>query len=115
MRHCVLQLNVAQFGTHLPMHTTASHRRSNRLVARVTQDDKTLLERAAELEGCSVAMFVVSRIRAAAEDVVRRHDTVKLNQAESLRFVQALLGKPKAPTKRLKAALGLHRDTVTEC
>lgn len=96
------------------MPAIAPSRRTNRLVARVTQDDKTLLERAAGLEGCSVAVFVISHVRAAAEEVVRRHDTVKLNQVESRRFVEALLAKPKAPTKRLRAALDLHRNTVIE-
>lgn len=89
-------------------------RRSNRLVARITEDDKALLERAAGLEGCSVAVFVMSQVRAAAEEIVRRHDTVKLNQAESRRFVEALLAPAKAPTKRMRGALELHRKTVTE-
>lgn len=96
------------------MPALATSRRSNRLVARVTEEDKALLERAAGLEGCSVAVFVVSHVRAAAEEIVRRHDTVKLNQAESRRFVNALLAAPKAPTKRMRSALELHRKTVTE-
>jgi uncharacterized protein (DUF1778 family) len=96
------------------MPTVAKNRRSDRLVARVTPDDKALLERAAGLEGCSVAVFVISHVRAAAEEIVRRHDTVKLNQIESRRFVDALLAPVKAPTKRMRTALDLHRKTVTE-
>lgn len=98
-------------------HTLAHKRharRSNRLVARVTSDDKALLERAAGLEGCSVAVFVISHVRAAAEEIVRRHDTVKLSQTESRRYMEALLAPVKAPTKRMRAALELHRKTVTE-
>jgi uncharacterized protein (DUF1778 family) len=96
------------------MPAAATTRRSNRLVARVTSDDKALLERAASLEGCSVAVFVISHVRAAAEEVVRRHDTVKLNQAESRRFVEALLSPIKEPAKRMRTALDLHRKSVTE-
>lgn len=96
------------------MPATATLRRSNRLVARVTSEDKALLERAAGLEGCSVAVFVLSHVRAAAQEVVQRHDTVKLNQEESKRFVNALLGPAKAPNKRVRAALKLHGSTVTE-
>lgn len=96
------------------MPAFATSRRSSRFVARVTADDKALLERAAALEGCSVAVFVISHMRAAAEEIVRRHDTVKLNQSESRRFVKALLSPVKAPTKRMRAALQLHRKTVTE-
>ncbi len=99
---------------HKPMPAFATSRRSSRFVARVTADDKALLERAAALEGCSVAVFVISHMRAAAEEIVRRHDTVKLNQSESRRFVKALLSPVKAPTKRMRAALQLHRKTVTE-
>jgi uncharacterized protein (DUF1778 family) len=88
--------------------------RSSRLVARISAEDKALLERAAGLEGCSVASFVVSRVREAAVEVVERHDSVKLNQAESRRFVAALLENPGSPTVRLKRALKLHRESVKE-
>lgn len=99
---------------HIIMPTTATSRRSDRLVARVTPEDKALLERAAGLEGCSVAVFVLSHVRAAAEDVVQRHDTIRLNQAESRRFVSALLAPVRQPNKRVRVALALHGKTVTE-
>ena len=96
------------------MPALANNRRSDRLVARVTPEDKALLERAAGLEGCSVAVFVISHVRAAAEEVVQRHNVVRLNQNESERFVKALMATPKQPTKRMSAALALHRTSVTE-
>ncbi|MCB1224307.1 MAG: DUF1778 domain-containing protein [Verrucomicrobiales bacterium] len=96
------------------MSTVASTLRSDRLVARVTPNDKALLERAAGIEGCSVAAFVVSCAREAAEKVVRRHETIQLNRAESLRFAKALLAPPKAPSKRLKEAVTHYRATVKE-
>jgi uncharacterized protein (DUF1778 family) len=97
-----------------PMSVTTTARRSDRLVARVTPEDKALLERAAGLEGCSVAVFVLSHVRAAAEEVVQRHDTTRLNQIESRRFVGALLAPVRQSTKRLRSALALHGKTVTE-
>jgi uncharacterized protein (DUF1778 family) len=96
------------------MSATLPQRRSSRLVARVTAEDKVLLERAAGIEGCSVAVFVISRVREAAEEVVRRHETIRLNRAESLRFAKALLASPRAPTKRQKEALSLYRKSVKE-
>ncbi|MBX7207846.1 MAG: DUF1778 domain-containing protein [Verrucomicrobiaceae bacterium] len=36
-------------------------------------------------------MFVISRVREAAEEVVRRHETIRLNRQESLLFAKALL------------------------
>ena len=96
------------------MPVTAPTRRSNRLVARVTQEDKALLERAAGLKGCSVTTFVITHVRAAAQEIVREHDIIRLNQAESRRFVAALLAPPKPPTKRMREALALYRSQVTE-
>jgi len=89
-------------------------RRSDRLVARITPEDKSLLTRAAALEGSSLASFVVTHIRDAAQDVIRRHDSIQLNEAESRRFVEALLAPPVKPTERFTKALKLHQGTVTE-
>ncbi len=89
-------------------------RRSDRLVARITPEDKSLLTRAAALEGSSLASFVVSHIRGAAQEVIRRHDSIQLSESESRRFVEALLAAPVKPTKRFTKALKFHQKTVTE-
>lgn len=94
--------------------TAAAQRKSGRLVARLTPQDKVLLEQAAALEGCSVGSFVVSHSRAAAEKALREQETIRLSGEESRRFVQALLAPPRAPTRRFKAALALYRQTVSE-
>lgn len=88
--------------------------RSNRLVARISPDDKALLERAATLEGSSLASFVVSHIRTAAAEVIRQHETIQLSQTESERFLKALYAPPTKPTARMTRALELYRQTVTE-
>lgn len=89
-------------------------RRTDRLVARITPEDKLLLARAAALEGSSVASFVVSRVRNAAQEVIQRHEFIQLNESESRRFVEALLVPPSKPADRVADALKLYRDTVTE-
>lgn len=96
------------------MVTTAAHRKSDRLVARVTPEDKVLLERAAVLKGCSVGTFVVLHVRAAAEKVVEEHETIRLNVKQSQHFVEALLAPPRRPTKRMREALALYHKTVSE-
>jgi uncharacterized protein (DUF1778 family) len=96
------------------MASATAQRKSGRLVARVTPEDKALLARAAVLEGCSVGRFVVSHSRTAAEKVVRERETIRLNAKESRRFVQALLAPPRPPTRRFKKALALYRETVIE-
>ena len=83
-------------------------------MARVTPEDKALLERAALLEGCSLGRFVVAHSRAAAEKVVRERQTIRLNAQESRRFVQALLSPPRPPTPGFREALALYRETVIE-
>lgn len=95
-------------------HVKTKPKRSNRLVARITPDDKALLERAATLEGSSLASFVVSHIRTAAAEIIRQHETIQLNQAESERFLKALTAPPAKPTARMARALELYRQTVTE-
>ena len=94
------------------MTATLKNRRTDRLVARVTPDDKALLEHAAMLEGMSVASFVVSYVRAAAEKVVHEHETIRLNEAESRRFVKALLAPPLPPTAAFKRALKAYRESI---
>jgi len=96
------------------METAIRERKSDRLVARLTPEDKALFERAAGLEGCSVGAFVVLKVRAAAEKVVRGHESVRLNQSESRRFVKALLAPPRPATKRFKDALKTYRKSVIE-
>ena len=89
-------------------------RRSDRLVARITPEDKSLLTRAAALEGSSLASFVVSHIRDAAQEVIRRYDSIQLNESDSRRFFEAMLAPPTKPTERFTKALKLYQETVTE-
>lgn len=87
-------------------------KRTNRLVARIAPEDKALLERAAALEGASLATFVVSHVRTAAQEVIRQHDLIRLNEAESQRFITALLSPPGHPTARFAQALDLYRPLI---
>lgn len=89
-------------------------RRSDRLVARISPEDKSLLMRAATLEGSTLASFVVSHVREAAQNVVRSHERIVLNEKESRRFVETLLAPPTPPTARFLEAHKLYRETVTE-
>jgi uncharacterized protein (DUF1778 family) len=113
---CEKAIDLCHDPAHIPGVTTVRDklRRSDRLVARITPDDKAMLERAATLEGSSLASFVVSHVRQAAQKVIRQHATIRLNEIESKRFVRALLAPPgKAPARFVKA-LALYRQTVTE-
>ena len=89
-------------------------KRSGRLVARITPDDKALLERAATLQGGSLASFIVFHVRQAAEAVIRQHAAIRLNEDESERFVHALLAPPGKAPARFTEAMALYRKSVTE-
>ena len=80
--------------------------RSERLEARITTDQKALIQRAAELEGRSVTDYVVSSVQDAAKRTVEAHDVMVLSVAESRAFVDALLDPPpiKQPPARQRAA-----------
>jgi uncharacterized protein (DUF1778 family) len=86
--------------------------RRQRLVARVTADDKAVIAQAAALAGQSVGSFMVAEARKAALKTIETRERIVLNTAESRRFVKALLAPPRPPTERMKRALELYRNSV---
>jgi uncharacterized protein (DUF1778 family) len=86
----------------------ALRQRSERVEARVTPEQKKLLERAAALEGRSLTDFVLSSAQGAAAETISRHELLKLTPDDQDVFVQALL-KPPAPNKALRAAAARYR------
>ena len=90
----------------------ASVAKTARLEARVTTEQKTLIERAAAYEGRSVTDFVIHAISQAAKTVVQEHEVLRLNPAQSRAFVKRLLESPE-PNARLMAAAKKYRRSVT--
>ena len=89
------------------MSAITLERKSQRLVARVTKTHKKLFERAAAIEGRSVATFVVAHALEAAAQLVGGQEIIRLNGEQSRRFAQALL----APAGPMPAALRrAHKD-----
>ena len=95
------------------MAQTAPPTKRERLEARITSDQKKLIQRAAELEGRSVTDFVVHSVQAAAEATVRRHTVITLSERDSIAFVEALLN-PASPNAKLLAAAQDYREFVGE-
>jgi uncharacterized protein (DUF1778 family) len=81
---------------------TGSRKRS-RLEARISAEEKELLKRAADLQGCSLTEFVVRSAQEAARKAVWEHQMMSLTARDTEAFVKALL-KPPAPSKNLKRA-----------
>lgn len=85
--------------------------RTTRLEARITAEQKAMIERAAAYEGCSVSDFVVHSVQEAAKTVVREHETLRLNRQQSEAFVQTLLHAPE-PNATLQEAAEEYRRRV---
>ena len=78
---------------------------------RVTPEQKTLFERAAALQGLSLADFLVQNAQAAAEVVIRNREIITLSPRDTAVLVEALLNPPP-PNEALRAALQRHRALV---
>ncbi|HEV8541912.1 MAG TPA: DUF1778 domain-containing protein [Verrucomicrobiae bacterium] len=96
------------------MSTKPTERKTHRLVARITKSNKRILERAAAMEGRSLATFVIAYAQRAVEELIHRQEVIQLNAEESRRFVEALLAPTAPPTRRMKRAAKLYRRTVVE-
>ncbi|MBI4660689.1 MAG: DUF1778 domain-containing protein [Verrucomicrobia bacterium] len=94
----------------MPVETR--ERREERLVARVSGADKQLFQRAASLEGRSVATVVITHAREVARRMVADYETVVLDTVQSRRFVKALLNPTPAAPSRLKKANAAYRRRV---
>ena len=82
---------------------------SARFEARMSSEQKALLQHAAALSGRTLSEFVVASAQEAAARVIQDHETIRLNQAEQIAFVTALLAPP-APNERLRQAAARYRQ-----
>jgi len=94
------------------MSVLTKERRGERLVARVSRSDKLLFQRAASLEGRSVATFVITHAREKARRIVADQETIELDAAQSRRFVKALLNPTPSAANRLKKGVSAYRQRV---
>ena len=83
-----------------------------RLEARLSPEQKALLQQAADLQGRSLTDFVLSSAQAAAEETIRANQIV-LTARDSTAFVEALLNPP-APNERLRAAARHYHEFLSE-
>ncbi len=80
-----------------------------RLEARLTNEQKRLLQHAADLTGRSLTEFVVSSAQEVAARTVREHEVLALSGRDRHVFVEALL-RPNPPSKRLRKAARRYRS-----
>ncbi len=96
----------------MKQHAGASRSvKSERLEARVTTDQKAILQHAAALRGLSLTDFLVTSAQSAAENIIREHDIITLSARDSAAFAEALLN-PGKPNVALQDALARHDEKV---
>ena len=93
--------------------TTSTHPTSPaRLEARISQETKALVQKAADLEGRTLTDFVVASVQAAACKVIENHQILKLSFEDSEAFVDAILN-PSKPNDALKLAALRYKQTIS--
>jgi len=95
------------------MSSIQTSAKSERLEARVTPEQKQLIQHAADLEGRSITDFVIEKLQAAALETVRTHETMVLTMRDSIAFVEAIINPPE-PNDALRAAAADYRAFTGE-
>lgn len=86
--------------------------KSERVAARLSPEQKQLLQRAADLEHRTLTDFMVESGLRSAEDVIRRHEVITLTERGARAFMEAVYNPPPAnaylrqAAERNKAAFG---------
>lgn len=83
--------------------------RAERLETRVTAEQKSLIERAAALQGRSLTDFVLTSVQDAARRAIEEHQQLALSVRDSEAFVDALLN-PKPVNDRLRDTVRRYRE-----
>ena len=89
----------------------ADKSRGARLEARISVEQKAVLQQAAALSGRTLSEFVLASAQEAARRVIQDHETIRLSRSEQAAFVAALLNPP-APNARLRQAAAAYRKQL---
>ena len=76
---------------------------SNRLDFRISEEHKSLIERAASVQGQTVSSFAIATLIRAAEETIQRATVRTLSARDSRTFLK-MLESDAAPNAALKAA-----------
>ena len=83
--------------------------KQERLEARITPDQKRLIERAAELRGTTVTEFVVASAQQAATDTIKNFEVLTLRDEARRVFVNSVLNPPQ-PNEAARAAARRYKE-----
>src|SRR5690242_7991576 len=88
-----------------------SSRKQERLEARISPNQKRLIERAAALRGTTVTEFVLLSAQEAAARTIDESEVLTLREEARERFVQAILN-PALPNEAARAAAKRYRQRM---
>jgi uncharacterized protein (DUF1778 family) len=83
-----------------------------RFDARLDEDQKTLIQRAADLEGRTMTDFVLQSAKVAAERTIHERAMMILSARDTEAFVNAILNPP-GPGPVLRAAARAYKTSVS--
>jgi uncharacterized protein (DUF1778 family) len=83
-----------------------------RLEARVTDEQKELFQRAADLQGRSLTDFVIASVHSAATSTIESAEIIRLNAAESRKLAESLLRPAREPNEAMRAAKQHYHGAV---
>jgi uncharacterized protein (DUF1778 family) len=90
------------------MTAKSQRAKPERLEARITQEQKELFQRAADLEGRTVTDFVISAVQQAAIKTVQQHEVLHLSRRDSELLAEALVNPP-SPSPSLRVAVEQYK------
>jgi uncharacterized protein (DUF1778 family) len=85
--------------------------KSERLEARISQENKELFQRAADIQGRTLTDFVVSSLVCAANQIIQENEIMVLSRKDQEVFVEALLNPP-APSEKLRVAAQRYKKNM---
>jgi uncharacterized protein (DUF1778 family) len=90
------------------MTAKSQRTKPERLEARITQEQKELFQRAADLEGRTVTDFVISAVQQAAVKTIQQHEVLHLSRRDSELLAEALMNPP-SPSPSLRVAVEQYK------
>jgi uncharacterized protein (DUF1778 family) len=88
-------------------------RKPYRFDARLNEEQKLLIQRAADLEGRTMTDFVLHSAEAAAEHTIEKRAMLVLTARETEAFADAILNPPR-PGSVLRRAARAYRENVAK-
>lgn len=89
------------------MSTTTTPQRDERIAARLSRENKDVIEYAARLRGLSVSEFLVSSALDAAQTVIEDDQIMRLTMEQSAQLMEMLNAEPRRIDALLEANVRL--------